>query len=85
MKLSHDALAGTLVIALLVIAGVWYAQVPDGQRWPLPNFGTARDKARVPLGTINGISWSADARNRLYDARTGTETNRIEVLGPESL
>jgi WD40 repeat protein len=71
MKFSHEALAGTLAITLLVVVGVWYAQDPDGQHWPLSYLSAGPEKDPKPQCTINGISWSVDGTNLLSAIRGG--------------
>ncbi|MGE5193733.1 MAG: WD40 repeat domain-containing protein [Deltaproteobacteria bacterium] len=65
MKHSHDALAGTLVIALLVTTGLWYAQDPECQNWPLSCFSTGPTESGISWVTINRIEWSADGQRLL--------------------
>jgi WD40 repeat protein len=70
MKLTPETLAGTLVIALLVAAGAWYAQDPASERWPLTGFsaGDAKGNGRLPVN-INHLDWSADGRKLLARIR----------------
>jgi WD40 repeat protein len=82
MKISHDALAGTVIIGLVVAAGVWYAQDPECQQWPLSCLGTGTKKsvAAMPRVAVTEIAWSADGMRLLARFRCHNDSNPRLVL-----
>jgi hypothetical protein len=65
MKLFQDALAGTLIIVTLVVAGVWFVRDPDCLGWPFSYVHGSPKETDLPKSTVNRIDWSAVSQKLL--------------------
>jgi WD40 repeat protein len=75
MKTWPGTLPGTACLIAIVVAGVWYANDPQMQHFPLSTLASGSGTSRpVPDFSVNLIEWSSDGRLLLSLSRGGLNT-----------